>query len=448
MISGDDKQPLEQEEAPTAQTDSPRQWNWVAGCVWTVRMLEALINGVKGGKWYSLMDKIWTRRTLWTAWEKVASNKGAAGVDRQSVEMFEQRAEQELEQIARELQENRYRPRPVRRTWIPKPGSPEKRPLGIPTVRDRVVQTGVKYALEPIFEKEFAEQSYGFRPGRSCKDALRRVSALLEQGNLWIVDADLKSYFDTIDHQKLMRRVEEKIADGRLLGLIRRYLEQGIMEDMNYWVPEQGTPQGAIVSPLLANVFLNPLDHMLARQGMEMVRYADDFVILCPSLEQAEKALKLVQEWTEEQGLTLHPEKTRIVDGNVKGGFDFLGYHFDVDGKRWPRKKSVQKFRETIRGRTRRTNGNSMECIIEQINPVLRGWYGYFKHSVKGTFKALDGWVRMRLRSILRKRSKRKGGGRGADHQRWPNAYFAEAGLYSMYEARRRDAHSAQAVNH
>jgi RNA-directed DNA polymerase len=311
-----------------------------------------------------------------------------------------------------------------------------------------VVQTGVKFALEPIFEKEFAEHSYGFRPGRGCKDALRRVNELLQQGNLWVVDADLKSYFDTIDHHKLMQRVEEKVADGRLLRLIRMYLEQGIMEDMNLWIPEQGTPQGAIISPLLANIFLNPLDHMMARQGMEMVRYADDFVIFCQSREQAEKALELVKAWTEEQNLKLHPEKTRIVDASVKGGFDFLGYHFDVGGKRWPRQKSEQKFKDAIRARTRRTNGNSMECIIEQINPINRGWYGYFKHSVKGTFRDLDGWIRGRLRSILRIRSKRQGRGRGADHQRWPNAYFAQAGLFSMYEARLRDAHPAQAVNH
>ena len=447
-MSDEDRQCPEIEVTPTRQATDPMLWRWVVPAVWTVRMIQALWDGVKGGKWYSLMDKIWTRRTLWAAWEKVASNKGAAGVDRQTVEMFEKRAVQELEEIARELREDRYRPRAVRRTWIPKPGSSEKRPLGIPTVRDRVVQTGVKFALEPIFEKEFAEHSYGFRPGRGCKDALRRVNELLQQGNLWVVDADLKSYFDTIDHHKLMQRVEEKVADGRLLRLIRMYLEQGIMEDMNLWIPEQGTPQGAIISPLLANIFLNPLDHMMARQGMEMVRYADDFVIFCQSREQAEKALELVKAWTEEQNLKLHPEKTRIVDASVKGGFDFLGYHFDVGGKRWPRQKSEQKFKDAIRARTRRTNGNSMECIIEQINPINRGWYGYFKHSVKGTFRDLDGWIRGRLRSILRKRSKRQGRGRGADHQRWPNAYFAQAGLFSMYEARLRDAHPAQAVNH
>src|SRR5207249_11732940 len=264
-------------------------------------------------------------------------------------------------------------------------------------------QTAVRHVLEPIFERDFAEHSYGFRPGRGCREALRRVDHLLKAGYHWVVDADLKSYFDTITQEPLLERVAEKIADGRVLDLVRAFLRQGIMEGMKTWTPTGGTPQGAVISPLLSNLYLNPLDHLMAQQGIEMVRYADDFVLLCRSEAEAQRALALVQQWTATAGLTLHPEKTRIVDATQHGGFDFLGYHFER-GLRWPRRKSLKKLRDKIRILTKRSNGQSLEVIISRVNSVNRGWFGYFKHSYHTTFPYLDSWIRMRLRSLLRKR--------------------------------------------
>lgn len=319
--------------------------------------------------------------------------------------------------------------------WIPKAGSREKRPLGIPTVRDRVVQAAVRHVLEPIFEQEFAEQSYGFRPGRGCKDALRWVTHLLKAGYTHVVDADLKGYFDSIPHERLMERIREKIADGRVLELIELFLKQKVMETMSSGTPERGTPQGAVLSPLPANIYLDPLDHLMKEKGFEMVRYADDFVILCRSEEEAQRGLEVVQGWTTANGLTLHPEKTHIVDATERGGFDFLGYHFER-GYRWPRKKSLKKLKDTMRAKTKRTNGHSLEAIILDVNRTLRGWFEYFKHSHPATFPTLDSWIRMRLRSILRKRRGMRGRGRGYDHQRWPNAFFAKRGLFSLAAAR------------
>jgi len=419
------------------------RWAWTEPVVWSERMLKALEDGVKGGRWYSLMDKVATRRTLRAAWARVRANGGAAGVDHQTVHEFERDLERNLERIEQNLREGSYRPQAVRRVWIPKPGTTQKRPLGVPTVRDRVVQTALTMAIEPIFERDFAPHSYGFRPGRGCKDALRRVQQLLDRGLTWIVDADLSSYFDTIPHEPLMRRVREKVADGSLLRHIEAYLGQQVMEEAASWTPEGGTPQGAILSPLLSNIYLDPLDRLMAEAGIEMVRYADDFVILCASREHAEQALERVQAWTAQAGLGLHPDKTRIVDATGKGGFDFLGYHFER-GYRWPRKKSLKKFKDAIAAETRRANGQSLPEIIERVNRRVQGWFEYFKHGHPTTFPRLDGWIRMRLRSILRKRQGKRGRGRGSDHQRWPNAFFAERGLFSMTTARRLALQSAR----
>lgn len=398
-------------------------------------MLAALEDGVKGGRWYSLKDKLVRRTTLSHAFEDVRKNGGAAGVDHQTVKMFEHRLEEELGSLLSQLAAGSYRPRAVRRTWIPKPGSQEKRPLGIPTVRDRVVQTALKYVLEPIFERQFAEHSYGFRPGRGCKDALRRVSDLLRQGYVHVVDADLKAYFDSIPHEKLMDRVEQRVADKEVLKLVRAFLDAKVMDGLETWQPEKGSPQGAVISPLLANIYLDPLDHQMAGDGFEMVRYADDFVVLCRSEDDALRALAKVRAWTEDVGLTLHPEKTRVVDAQQQA-FEFLGYRFDR-GRRFPRRKSEQKLKATVRARTSRTNGNSLKSIVQSLNPVLRGWFEYFKHSHKTVFPTLDGFVRRRIRSILRKRSGRKGSahGHGADQTRWPNAFFDRCGLWSMTTA-------------
>ena len=429
------------ERPPAAVPEGAKQagevrarWAWTEPAVWTERMLTALEQGVKGGKWFSLIDKVYALANLRQAFARVQANRGAAGVDHVTIEEFERHLEANLEKLSCALREGRYSPQAVRRVWIPKPGSKEKRPLGIPTVRDRVVQAALRAVLEPIFERDFAAQSYGFRPGRGCKEALRRVDDLLRQGFSWVVDADLKSYFDTIPHPELLERVKAKVADGRVLSLLEGFLKQGVLEEMNFWTPEAGTPQGGVVSPLLSNIYLDPLDHRLAEGGFEMVRYADDFVVLGGTEGEAQRALREVAGWTAAAGLTLHPVKTRIVDAGQEGGFDFLGYHFER-GLRWPRRKSEGKFRDTIRSKTRRTQGQSLTAIIVDLNRTLRGWFEYFKHSHKPTFATLDGWVRMRLRSLLRHRRGRRGRGRGADHQRWPNAFFADSGLFSLATA-------------
>jgi RNA-directed DNA polymerase len=265
------------------------------------------------------------------------------------------------------------------------------------------------------------------------------VDYLLERGYTWVVDADLKSYFDTIPHDKLMERVREQVADGRVLELIELFLKQGVMDGLRTWTPEQGTPQGAVISPLLSNIYLDPLDQTLAREGFEMVRYADDFMILCRSEEEAREAMKRVQEWTAQASLKLHPEKTRIVhvkrdDQGPHDSFDFLGYCFWWKYK-LVRRKSLTKIKDTIRDKTRRRNGNSLDTTIRDVNRSLRGWFGYFKHSTKGTFTKLDKFIRRRLRSILLQRNKRKSHGWGNAHKLWPNAYFARHGLLSLSAA-------------
>jgi RNA-directed DNA polymerase len=412
-----------------------RDWSWTEPTVWTARMLTALEQGVKGGKWYSLIDKLHSEATLRAAFTQVEANRGAAGVDHVTVEHYARELDANLRRLSEELRTGHYRPQQIRRHYIPKPGSGEMRPLGIPTVRDRVVQTALRMVMEPIYEKDFAAHSYGFRPGRGCKDALRRVQDLLDAGYVHIVDADLKSYFDTIPKDRLKALVGRKVTDGRILALIESFLEQGVLDGEEEWTPEQGTPQGAVVSPLLSNIYLDPLDHLMAERGLEMVRYADDFVVMCRSEEDAAAALAVVQHWTAQAGLTLHPTKTRLVDER-EDGFDFLGYHFEA-GKRWPRTKSRKKFRDTIRAKTKRTSGHSMTQIIADVNRTLRGWFEYFKHSHRPTFRMEDGWIHRRLRSILRKRSRRKGSAKanGADQTRWPNAYFAALGLYSLQDA-------------
>ena len=265
---------------------------------------------------------------------------------------------------------------------------------------------------------------------------------LLQKGKCWVVDADIKGYFDNIPQDKLLEALSEYISDGAVLEIIRRFLKQGVMESGKDWQPtETGTPQGAVISPLLANIYLNPLDHLMAQKGREMVRYADDFVILCESQEEAERALAEVRQWMEKAGLSLHPTKTRIVNEKDRGGFDFLGYHFER-GYRWPRQKSLEKFKETIRSKTPRLRPGGMEQIIQDINRTLTGWFGYFKHSHRTTFGPLDQWIRQRLRSILRKRHKGSGRARGNDHQRWPNAYFVAFGLISLALTRTQAANS------
>ena len=412
-----------------------RDWSWVAAEVWNERMLAALGNGVRGGKWFSLIDKVYRPATLRAAWRRVAANAGAAGVDRQSVAQFAARAEVYLGELEAALKADRYQPLAVRRVEIPK-GPGQTRPLGIPAVKDRIVQTAVKLVLEPIFEREFLDTSYGFRPGRGCKDALREVDRLLQDGYTHVVDADLQSYFDTIPHAPLLARVAERVSDGRLLALIGAFLRQDIVKGVQRWTPTGGTPQGAVISPLLANIYLHPLDCWLRERGYRMVRYADDFVVLCQSAAQAQAGLALVQGWVQEQGLRLHPDKTHVGDCREVGhGFDFLGYRFEA-GQRRVRRKSMAALRERIRAKTGRSRGDSLQCIIADLNPLLKGWFGYFQHAHAMTFKIMDGFLRRRLRALLRKQQHRPGRGcTRADHCRWSNAFFAAQGLFTMTDA-------------
>lgn len=426
-------------QAPLNQTGNR---DWIDRAIWTERMLAALDNGVKGNKWFSLIDKVYRPQTLAAAWEQVKANQGAAGIDGQSIKRFAAQAERYLNELAEDLKEGRYQAAPVRRVEIPKAGG-KTRPLGIPTVKDRIVQTAVKRVIEPIFEKQFLPMSYGFRPGRGCKDALREVDEWLRKGYTHVVDADFKSYFDSIPHARLQKRIEERISDGRLLELLAGWLRQDIVHGMEKWTPTGGTPQGAVISPLLANIYLHPLDVEMTRQGYVMVRYADDFVILCATAEAAEKALEAIKAWVETNGLNLHPDKTHIGDCRVEGqGFEFLGYRFEA-GRREVRKKSLMTLKDKVRELTKRTRGASLGRIIADLNPMLRGWYGYFKHAQGRVFQTLDALIRRRLRALLRKQEKRPGFGRcHADHRRWPNAFFAAVGLFTMVEARQNASQS------
>jgi RNA-directed DNA polymerase len=419
---------------PVAETvPTSRDWSWVEAGVWTERMLSALENGVKTGTWYSLIDKVFASKTLMLAWMKVRANKGAAGVDGQSIERFAAKAELYLSELSAALKDGTYRPDAVKRVDIPK-GDGKMRPLGIPTVKDRIAQQAVRLVFEPIFERDFADGSYGFRPKRSCHDALRTVDELLKDGYTHVVDADLQSYFDTIPHERLMARVEAKVSDGRVLDLLRLWLKADILKGLERWTPTAGTPQGSVISPLLANIYLDPLDQLMAEHGYRMVRYADDFVILCRDRAEADTALALVTAWVSENGLTLHPEKTRIANCRKKGnGFEFLGYRFER-GRRDVRRKSLDKLKETIRAQTGRSRGVSLERVIADVNPKLRGWFGYFKHARPGVFLKIDQMIRRRLRAFLRKQEKRPGLGICRDdHQRWPNAFFANAGLFALH---------------
>jgi RNA-directed DNA polymerase len=382
--------------------------------------------------WFRLVDKTYAPANLQRALHKVWQNSGSAGADEQTVAHFARHAEEELRRLHEQLRDGTYRPQPVKRAWIPKPGSREKRPLGIPAVRDRIVQGALRHVLEPIFEADFAEHSYGFRPGRGAKDALRRVDTLLKAGHDWVVDADLKSYFDTIPHDRLLAMVAGRVADGRVLAMVESFLSAGVLEEAKGWQPtERGTPQGGVISPLLANLYLNPLDHQMERAGWAMVRYADDFVLLCRSEAEAHDAVAAMRQCVSAAGLTLHPEKTRVVNANAPGGFDFLGYHFER-GMRWPRPKSLGKLKEQVRAKTSRLDGRSLSEIVTDVNRTLRGWYGYFQHSKANTFGYVDGYVRRRLRSLLQWRLDGVGKGIGATHQRWPNEWFAHCGLLSL----------------
>ena len=410
----------------------PRKF--VPAPIWTETMLAALQRGVKGGKWFSLIDKVYRLETLELGWAQVAKNAGAAGVDRMSVERFAQGRQHYLAELAQALRSGSYRPLPVRRVYIPK--GKKQRPLGIPAVKDRVVQAALKLVIEPIFEHEFEPRSYGFRQGLGCKDALREVDRHLKAGYFWVVDADLQSYFDTIPHDPLLTKVGSRIGDGHVMALIQGFLKQDIMENLRQWTPISGSPQGAVISPLLANTYLHELDVEMREAGLVMVRYADDAVVLCRSRAEAEAALVRMRAWVSANGLTLHPDKTHVGDCRVEGeGFEFLGYRFEA-GRRLVRKKSLMALRDKVRARTPRNRGGSIESVIASLNPTLKGWYAYFKQAHRSTFSSIDGFIRRRLRAMLRKQMHRPGQGRCLnDHKRWPNSFFADLGLFTMSAA-------------
>jgi RNA-directed DNA polymerase len=428
------------EEKPSAEVvGTPKRAEditWMEASVWTPRMVEALDKGVEGGRWYSLIDKVHRKENLKAAYERTKRNKGTHGVDNISVRFFGKYLEENLDRLTGELKAGTYNPQRLRRIYIPKPGSGEKRPLSIPTVRDRVVQGAVKNVIEPIFERTFAETSYGFRPNRNAKQALRRVEKELNRGTRFVIDCDFKSYFDTIPQDKLMAKVEKQITDSKLLKLVEKMLRQGIMDTHNEWTPTRGTPQGGVISPLLANIYLNELDHQLIQDGAQPTRYADDLVVLCDTREEAERILACIRAWTEDHGLELHPTKTKIVDMGQPGAeVDFLGYTFKRTGAgkliRYPRKRSMDALKEAIRQHTKRTAGVSLTVTIKRVNRSVRGWFNYFQDSTPNVFPTIDGFVRRRLRAILLKRHRNPGFGTGWSHQRWPNAYFTEQGLFS-----------------
>jgi len=431
---------------------APPEWEWVDRAVWTDRMLNALHCGVKGGKWHSLIDKVYDLDNLWRAYGKVVSRKGAgtAGVDGVTADRYERELEHNQGTLARQLHDGTYRAQPVRRIHIPKAGGKGTRPLGIPCVRDRIAQRALKQVIEPIYEATFHPSSYGFRPQRGCLEALAEVCRLMESGYTVVVDADIRGFFDAIPRDRLMDCVRTQISDGRVLDLIEGYLRQGVMEELSYWEPMTGTPQGAVISPLLANIFLNPFDWTMHRNGVRIVRYADDFVLLCRTREDAERALALAAEWMEANELELHPEKTRLVDMTVhRAGFTFLGYCFrrNINQHGESRilalvsEKSEIKLRAVLRQHTGRCNGRCMPETIRRVNQTLRGWYNYFRYCVANQLVAVDKYVRRRLRRILRKRSKRRRGtGRSRqDHLKWSNDFFRELGYFSLEEARHRE---------
>src|SRR5574341_2510433 len=394
---------------------------------WTPAMVTAIARLRESGrKWYSLYDKVSAPEVLRGAWDQVAANRGAAGVDGQSVRMFGAQVDLHLAELQRLLAQRRYQPLPVRRHWLRKPGTTARRPLGIPAVRDRVVQAAVVNVLEPICEAEFLDCSYGYRPGRSQHQALDRVSAALAQGQTWVVEADIRGCFDGIPQDPLLDAVADRVADGTLLALLRAFLTAGVLEGQDFQPTETGTPQGAVLSPLLCNIYLHRLDQSLTAQGFTLIRFADDFVVLCRSQAEAAAALQAVRQGLADLGLTLSEEKTRIVQVE-EAAFTFLGYTF-YRTYRFPSDRAMRRLRARLRPVTRRQQPRPLREIVADVNLILRGWGQYFRHGHCQTrFARLDAWVRMRLRSFLRKR---KAG--GFTHFRWPNAFFAAHGLFSL----------------
>ena len=430
----------------------PMKWESLkAKPLWTERMVQALEVRAQEG-WFSLKDKVCSDVALSRAWARVRANAGAPGVDGVTIERFERNLDERLNRLQQALRDGSFQPQAIRRVEIPKADG-SKRPLGIPSVVDRVAQAAILETIEPIFEHAFDDASYGFRPRRGCKDALRAVQQGLDEGLCHVVDADLQRYFDTIPHAKLMNQVFHWIKDGSVLDLIERFVKAKVTSELGTWEPEQGTPQGAVLSPLLANLYLHPLDQLLRASGYRLVRYADDFVVMCDSQAAANQALEVVKAWVEQAGLALHPEKTRLTDLTQDGGhIDFLGYRFERHNGKLRRRikpKKLTALKAKIRALTPRSSGISMAAIIGRLNRTLRGVFEYFKHvstlGRKGGSELglLDGRVRFRLRRLLGKRCGRLLSGRSQKaNVQWPNQYFHDLGLYSLHEARQSFMHS------
>lgn len=380
-------------------------------------------------KHHSLIDKVYKRLNLYIAYEKVKANRGAGGVDRVSLEGFERNLEPNLEELHRLLYEDKYEPLPVKRVYIPKPNG-DKRPLGIPTIRDRVAQQALLNRLGKIFEAKFCECSYGFRPQRNCRQAIEKVDEYLRKGYQWVVEVDIGKFFDTVDQQILMRLVYEEISDGRVLRLIKKFLEAGILEEGKVIYQGSGTPQGGNLSPLLANIYLHPYDEEMTTKGYNLVRYADDVVILCKTKEEAEEALSLTSQILENRlKLRLNPDKTNL--RHEQEGFEFLGHYFGCGYSHFktPRRKSVVAFKDRIRRLTRRLQPKKMTTVIEEITPVIRGWGQYFARSnCRGVFGSLDHWIAHRLSAF----KLRKWG--GYEHQKYTPYFLKEMGLISLVD--------------
>ncbi len=379
------------------------------------RRLVDWINPAGAKKVHSLIDKVYKRKNLEMAWERVKANRGSGGVDGQTLEDFAEQLDKNLDRLQSELKEGVYQPQPVRQVQIPKMGKPgEFRGLGIPTIYDRVCQQALLNRLQPIFEPIFDEANYGYRQGRSTKDALRKVWKEIDSGSEWIVDADLKDFFGSVDHEKLLTLVAQQIADGRVLRLIEAMLKAGSYGKGRLFPTERGTPQGGVASALLSNILLTPFDREMRRKGYQLTRYADDWVVTCKSAAEARAAIDAAGRILKQLGVELHPQKTRIV--HVQYGFEFLGYKIKRGKKlylpatkirsrvcsgglyAYPREKSIRRFKDEVRQRTKRRVPLATEQLIEALNPLLRGWGEYYKRAhVRKLFNQLDRWIVRRI---------------------------------------------------
>jgi len=374
---------------------------------------------MRAQKAHSLISQVYDPRNLTRAWEKVKENKGAGGVDGMTIARFEQERDHYLAVLHVKLKDGSYRPRPVLRVEIDKPGSTAKRPLGIPTVMDRVCQQALVQILEPIFEPTFSEVSFGFRPGRSTHMAMRRIWKQLQAGSTWVVDADIVDFFGTLSHDVLVDRVADRVADGKVLGLVRQMLTAGVLQDGRFEPTVAGTPQGGVASPLLSNIYLHVFDEKMVQAGFALTRYADDWLAVCCSRQEAERALASARAALEELGLRLHPDKTRIV--HITQGFEFLGYKIGrgkgLDYKTGkpslyaiPSDRSIRRFKDKVRAVTNRRNPKTLEAMLDELNPVVRGWGTYYQRAhVRGLFHRLNGWIVRRVWSWRTKRWRNAG---------------------------------------